>query len=86
MGRVQKRAGALEEFKRNKIEAAVQRAGANERTARETAEAIENRFRERLQREANVPTHEIRMSVIEELRQRDAAAAKAFEEHKEHQH
>jgi transcriptional regulator NrdR family protein len=82
LGKVRKRAGNLEEFEREKIETAVQRAGATEQTARETAQAVETRFREKLQREAAIPTSEIRTSVLDELRRSNVTVAQAFEEYK----
>lgn len=86
LGKVQKRAGTQEEFQREKIERAVRMAGAAEPVAMETARAVETRFRDRLQGETAVPTHEIRMSVLDELRRRDSKTARAFEEHTKHQH
>lgn len=82
MSKVRKRAGTLEEFEREKIETAIQRAGASEQTARETAQVVEAQFREKLQREAAIPTSEIRTSVLDELRRNNATVAQAFEEYK----
>lgn len=82
MSKVRKRAGTLEEFEREKIETAIQRAGATEQTARETAQAVETRFREKLQRETAIPSSEIRTSVLDELKRSNATVAQAFEEYK----
>ncbi len=86
MGKIEKRAGTLEEFRRDKIEKTIRMAGATEPIARETAQAVEARFTERLQGQQAVPTNEIRTSVLEELRRRDTTVAQAYEEHKKHQH
>ncbi len=82
MGKVRKKAGNLENFEREKIETAVQRAGATEQTARETARAVETRFLNKLQQEAAIPTSEIRTSVLDELRRSNATVAQAFEEYR----
>lgn len=75
MVNVKKRNGRIEEFTKEKIASACQKAGASEENAAKVADEVESRIRNR----EEVSSREIGEMVIESLRKFDESVASSFE-------
>ena len=75
MVNVKKRDGRIEEFTKEKIASACQKAGASEENASKVADEIESRVREK----EEVSSRELGEMVIESLRKFDETTASSFE-------
>lgn len=75
MVNVRKRDGRIEEFTKEKIASACQKAGASEENASKVADEVESRIRDK----EEVSTREIGEMVVESLRKFDESVASSFE-------